>query len=117
MNPAHRTGAHGAAVYYGDPAAPHVLRVFPELRDPGRRRMADGLLGTFRAGADDGRLVVRFHFAAAPDDTVGGRGARRTARDGPPGREGEGPGGRVTDPPARPLRSVCGAGTPGFECG
>lgn len=77
MNPAHTTGAHGAAVYYGDPGAPHVLRVFLELRDPGSRRMAESLLDTFRAGADEGRLVARFHFAATLDDTAGGSGSRR----------------------------------------
>ncbi|MFF8414977.1 thioredoxin domain-containing protein [Streptomyces omiyaensis] len=77
MNPAHTTGAHGAAVYYGDPGAPHVLRVFLELRDPGSRRMSEGLLDTFREGADEGRFVVRFHFAASIDDTAGGSGSRR----------------------------------------
>ncbi|NML55504.1 thioredoxin domain-containing protein [Streptomyces sp. R302] len=76
MNPAHTTGAHGAAVHYGNPDAPHVLRVFLELRDRGSRRMAETLLGTFRAGADEGRFVVRFHFAAVLDDIVGGRGSR-----------------------------------------
>ncbi|MFF2774194.1 thioredoxin domain-containing protein [Streptomyces sp. NPDC058052] len=92
MNPAHTTGAHGAAVYYGDTDAPHVLRVFLELRDPGSRRMAESLLGTFRAGADEGRFVVRFHFAASLDDTVGGSGSRRAvAALGAASDAGQGP--------------------------
>lgn len=91
MNPAHTTGAHGAAVYYGDPDAPHVLRVFLELRDRGSRRMAESLLSTFRAGADEGRFVVRCHFAVSLDDTVGGSGSRRAvAAFGAAGDAGQG---------------------------
>ncbi|MFI8370197.1 thioredoxin domain-containing protein [Streptomyces sp. NPDC085466] len=92
MNPAHTSGAHGAAVYYGDPGAPHVLRVFLELRDRGSRRMAESLLATFRAGADEGRFVVRFHFAASLDDTLGGSGSRRAvAALGAAADAGQGP--------------------------
>ncbi|WP_225823605.1 thioredoxin domain-containing protein [Streptomyces naphthomycinicus] len=77
MTPANTTGADGTTVYYGNPDAPHVLQVFLELRDRASRRMAESLLGTMRQGADDGSFVLRFHFAATLDDTVGGSGSRR----------------------------------------
>ncbi|MGW4563912.1 DsbA family protein [Streptomyces sp. NPDC004561] len=76
MTPANTTGADGSTLYYGDPDAPHALQVFLELRDPASHRMADSLLGAIRQGADKGDYVVRFHFAATMDDTVGGSGSR-----------------------------------------
>ncbi|MFF8726962.1 thioredoxin domain-containing protein [Streptomyces sp. NPDC015171] len=77
MIPANTTGADGTTVYYGDPDAPHVLQVFLELRDRASGRMAESLLATLRQGADDGAFVLRFHFAATLDDTVGGSGSRQ----------------------------------------
>ncbi|MGC0327176.1 protein-disulfide isomerase [Streptomyces sp. SAI-170] len=77
MAPANTTGADGTILYYGDLKAPHVLQVFLEMRDRASHRMAESLLGTLRQGADEGKFVVRFHFAAILDDTIGGNGSRR----------------------------------------
>ncbi|GGJ03232.1 DsbA family protein [Streptomyces brasiliensis] len=77
MKPANTTGAGGATVYYGNLDSIHALRVFLELRDRASHRMAESLLGTIRRAADDNRFVVRFHFAAILDDTVGGSGSQR----------------------------------------
>ncbi|MFF4956532.1 DsbA family protein [Streptomyces sp. NPDC001222] len=77
MTPANTTGADGATVYYGNLDNGHALQVFLELRDRGSHRMAESLLGTIRQAADDNRFVVKFHFAATMDDTVGGSGSRR----------------------------------------
>ncbi|QHA08725.1 thioredoxin domain-containing protein [Streptomyces broussonetiae] len=77
MTPANTTGADGTTLYYGDLDAPHVLQVFLELRDRASHRVAVSLLDTMRQGADNGRFVVKFHFAATLDDTVGGDGSRQ----------------------------------------
>lgn len=39
--------------------------------------MAASLLDTIRQAADEGTFVVKFHFSAALDDTVGGVGSQR----------------------------------------
>ncbi|MGW0883897.1 thioredoxin domain-containing protein [Streptomyces sp. NPDC002671] len=75
--PVNTTGADDATVYYGDLDSPHELQVFLELRDRASQQMAESLLGTFRQAADEGRFVVKFHFAALIDDTVGGSGSQR----------------------------------------
>ncbi|MCQ4079300.1 DsbA family protein [Streptomyces sp. RB6PN25] len=77
MIPANTTGVGGATVYYGALDAPHVLQVFVELRDRASHRVAESLLDTIRQAADEGRFVVKFHFAATIDDTAGGSGSRR----------------------------------------
>jgi protein-disulfide isomerase len=77
MTPANTTGTDGSTLYYGDLNTPNVLQVFVELRDPGSRRIANSLLSTIRQAADDGKFVVKFHFTATIDDTVGGGGSRR----------------------------------------
>ncbi|MER5912572.1 thioredoxin domain-containing protein [Streptomyces sp. NPDC001982] len=77
MTPANTTGVGGATVYYGNLDSLHTLRVFLELRDRASHRMAESLLATFRQAADDNRWVLRFHFAATLDDTVGGSGSQR----------------------------------------
>ncbi|MEU8530082.1 thioredoxin domain-containing protein [Streptomyces sp. NPDC048629] len=77
MNPANTTGADGTTVYYGDLEAPHQVQVFLEMRDRGSRRVVESLLGTLRKDADDGKYVVKFHFAGMIDDTAGGSGSRR----------------------------------------
>ncbi|MFG3091754.1 hypothetical protein ACGGAI_29445 [Streptomyces antibioticus] len=77
MTPAHTTGPGGTTLYYGDLNTPHVLQVFLELRDRASRTMSETLLHTFRQASDEGKLVVKFHFAAAIDDTVGGIGSQR----------------------------------------
>ncbi|WP_179165939.1 thioredoxin domain-containing protein [Streptomyces sp. Amel2xC10] len=77
MTPANTTGPGGTTLYYGDLNRPHVLQVFLELRDRASRRMSETLLETIRKAADDGRFVVKFHFAATIDDTVGGIGSQR----------------------------------------
>lgn len=76
MNPSNTTGHDGLTLYYGDVDNPHVLQVFIELREPGSKKMAGSLLGTIRKAADDGKFVVKFHFSAMIDDTVGGDGSR-----------------------------------------
>jgi hypothetical protein len=76
MAPANTTGAGGTTLYYGDLATPHVLQVFVELRDRASHRMADSLLDIIRQAADEGRFVVKFHFAGVIDDTVGGSGSQ-----------------------------------------
>ncbi|MFI9601414.1 thioredoxin domain-containing protein [Streptomyces sp. NPDC052043] len=77
MEPANTTGTGGGTLYYGDPDSPHVLQVFIELRDRASHRMADNLLGTIRQAADQGKFVVKFHFAATIDDAAGGNGSQR----------------------------------------
>ncbi|MEU4153425.1 thioredoxin domain-containing protein [Streptomyces sp. NPDC026659] len=72
--PAHTTGSDGKTLYYGDLSAPHELQVFLEMRDRASARMAKTLLGTIEQLADDGKVVVKFHFAGAIDDSVGGDG-------------------------------------------
>ncbi|MEU9924997.1 hypothetical protein AB0H51_27570 [Streptomyces griseoluteus] len=54
-----------------------MLQVFLEMRDRASARMAQTLLDTVRKGADDGKYVVKFHFAGTMDDTVGGNGDRK----------------------------------------
>lgn len=76
MTPANTTGADSTTLYYGDPDAPHVLQVFVEMRDRASHNMADSLLGTIREAADQGKFVVRFHFAGTIDDTAGGSGSQ-----------------------------------------
>lgn len=77
MTPANTTGPGGTTLYYGDLNTPHVLQVFLELRDRASRTMSETLLQTFRQAADERKLVVKFHFAATIDDTVGGIGSQR----------------------------------------
>ncbi|MFD8077798.1 hypothetical protein ACFV3E_34680 [Streptomyces sp. NPDC059718] len=77
MIPANTTGAGGGTVYYGDPDSAHDLQVFLELRDRPSHTMAESLLGTMRRTADEGGTVLKFHFAAEIDDTVGGIGSQR----------------------------------------
>ncbi|MDQ0988938.1 thioredoxin domain-containing protein [Streptomyces sp. V3I7] len=76
MTPANTTGADGTTLYYGDPKNSHELQVFLELRDRPSYRMIESLLDTIRQGADDGKFVVKFHFAGTMDDTVGGTGSQ-----------------------------------------
>lgn len=64
-------------MYYGDPNHPHTLEFFLDLRDRSSHNVAVGLLNTMRKGADEGRYVIEFHFAALMDDTVGGSGSVR----------------------------------------
>ncbi|MFF3918485.1 thioredoxin domain-containing protein [Streptomyces sp. NPDC001852] len=75
--PRNTTGVHGTTLYYGNPETRHALQVFLELRDRASRRMAESLLGAMRQVADEGKFVVKFHFAALLDDTVGGIGSQR----------------------------------------
>ncbi|MFG2651266.1 thioredoxin domain-containing protein [Streptomyces sp. NPDC048436] len=77
MTPANTTGADGATVYYGELDSPHSLDVFLELRDQASGHTAESLLGTMRQAADEGRFLVKFHFAALMDDVVGGNGSLR----------------------------------------
>jgi hypothetical protein len=77
MTPANTTGADNATLYYGNLKNPHSLEVFLELRDRASRRMVESLLDVIRQAADDDRFVVKFHFAAMMDDTVGGSGSQR----------------------------------------
>ena len=76
MNPANTTGPDGDTLYYGDLDATHKVQLFLEMRDRGSRRVMESLLGTLRKGADDGKYVVKFHFAGMIDDTAGGSGSR-----------------------------------------
>ncbi len=75
MNPANANGPDGATVHYGDPDNQHSLEFFLELRDRVSHNVAEGLLETMREGADQGRYVIKFHFAAQMDQTVGGAGS------------------------------------------
>ncbi|GHE89225.1 hypothetical protein GCM10014715_52090 [Streptomyces spiralis] len=75
--PKNTTDTNGTTLYYGNPDTRHTLQVFLELRDRASHRMADSLLGVFRQVADEGKYVVKFHFAALLDDTVGGAGSQR----------------------------------------
>ncbi|MFG2500838.1 DsbA family protein [Streptomyces sp. NPDC048441] len=77
MTPGNSTGTDGATVYYGSLDNAHSLDVFLELRDQASGHMAKSLLGTMRQAADEGRFVVKFHFAALMDDVVGGIGSVR----------------------------------------
>lgn len=74
--PANTTGSGNEALCYGSLDNPHTLQVFVEMRDPGSAKMAGTLLGPIRRAADQGKLVVAFHFNASLDDEVGGGGSR-----------------------------------------
>ncbi|MET7288070.1 thioredoxin domain-containing protein [Streptomyces sp. NPDC005573] len=75
--PANTTGTNDTTLYYGELSAPHELQVFMEMRDRASAEVAKTLLDTIRQGADQGKYVVKFHFAETIDDTVGGSGSQR----------------------------------------
>ncbi|MEU6579109.1 thioredoxin domain-containing protein [Streptomyces sp. NPDC046805] len=78
MTPANTTGTGDTTLYYGDLNNSHELQVFIELRDRASYRMAESLLGTIRQAADEGKFVVKFHFAGVMDETIGGTGSQRS---------------------------------------
>ncbi|WP_326687124.1 MULTISPECIES: thioredoxin domain-containing protein [unclassified Streptomyces] len=82
MIPANTTGTGGTTVVYGaDPEGPSpgppVLDVYADLRCPYCKRMENALGATMRQLADDGDVVLHYHFATFLDETLGGHGSHR----------------------------------------
>ncbi|MDJ1132770.1 DsbA family protein [Streptomyces iconiensis] len=91
MIPANTTGEGGTTVVYGAGtdartdggteaaagAAAPVLDVYADLRCPYCKRMENELGETMQQLADDGELVLHYHFATFLDDSLGGHGSHR----------------------------------------
>ena len=75
--PANTTGPGGTVLSYGRPESGHVLSVYADLRCPFCKRMENGLGAVMEQVADQGRLVLDFHFATFIDDMDGGSGSLR----------------------------------------
>lgn len=83
MIPANTAGEGGTVVVYGtDPAEDPppgvpVLEVYADLRCPYCKRMDRALGTTMQQLADDGQLVLHYHFATFLDRELGGHGSHR----------------------------------------
>ncbi|OPC79304.1 hypothetical protein B4N89_35205 [Embleya scabrispora] len=70
-------GAHGTALVYGPGDLARCLDLYADPRCPFCRRMEVGLGPVFRRLADEGRFVLRYHFATFLDGRLGGEGSHR----------------------------------------